>query len=452
MISMTTNTAVETASSPRRIAAWSGSDREALNRGWLRIGGAIILLLSFLGWPLVGSSQNLNLTVPEAVGLSSAGLDKATGRLRQHIADGDIAGVVAAVARDNRLVYFEALGLLDIESNRPMVGNALFRTYSMTRQITSAAVLLLAEQQLLRVDDPVVKFLPQFQNQRVFLDSDNPDISQTRIRRGDITIAHLLTHTGGLGSRNMPVYRENNVRDRNITLPEMVDNAARVPLFSDPGTEFRYGISATILGRIVEIVSGLPLEEFLQRHLFDPLEMTDTVFWADPARADRLATVYRPGSGRLQPYRIESVPFTSRPRLIEGGVGLLSTVRDYLNFSQMLLNGGDFNGRRVLQQGTVTLVFANAVPDALLPLSSQGYWLGSGWSLGGFNVVMDSDRYNFPVSDGTIWWDGSAGTRYFIDPVQDTVVVIMAQVSPANGNGFRENFKRLVDEAIVERR
>ena len=141
-----------------------------------------------------------------------------------------------------------------------------------------------------------------------------------------------------------------------------------------------------------------------------------------------------------------------RPRLIEGGVGLLSTTMDFLHFSQMLLNGGEFNGRQVLQQETVDLIFENAVPESVMPLNTRGYWLGSGWTLGGFNIVTDSSAYNFPVTRGTIWWDGSAGTRYFIDPQQSMVVVIMAQVSPSSGNGFRENFKQLVNSAIVDRR
>ncbi len=413
---------------------------------------ATTLMLTASLSPVVASAQDLGFASPEEAGLSSAGLNAATIRLQQHIDDGDIAGVVAAVVRDSKIVYFESLGLMEIENARPMVDNALFRQYSMTRQITSTAIMMLAEQQELNVDDPIKHYLPQFEQQQVFRDASNPDINQTRTRTGDITIAQLLTHTGGLGSRSNPVYRENNVRDRNITLVEMVDNAARVPLFSDPGTEFLYGISATILGRIVEVVSGIPFEEYLQKHLFEPLGMSDTVFWADPTRLDRLATVYRPTNGRLVPYQIETVPFTEQPKLIEGGVGLLSTVMDYLRFSQMLLNGGDLNGARVLNAQTVEKIFTNAVPDSVLPLNSRGYWVGSGWSLGGFNVVMDSSAYNFPVSNGTIWWDGSAGTRYFIDREQNMIVVIMAQVSPANGNGFRENFKRLVEEALVERR
>lgn len=196
----------------------------------------------------------------------------------------------------------------------------------------------------------------------------------------------------------------------------------------------------------------MPLDDFMQARIFEPLGMTDTVFWVDPARADRLAPVYRPSSGGdLQPHMIEPVPFTDRPALIEGGVGLVSSVADYVRFSQMFLNEGKLDGRRVLRPETVTLMTVNRIPDALRPIGFGLPTPGRGWTLG-FSVVMDPDAFPLPVSEGTFWWDGSAGTRFFIDPVQHMVIVIMAQVSPAGGNGFRETFTTLVDEAIVERR
>ncbi len=397
-------------------------------------------------------AQDLGFALPESVGLTSAVLDTATARLQRHIDNDAIAGVVAAVARDNKIVYFQSLGLLDQQANKPMTDNALFRTYSMTRQITSVAVLLLWQEGRFALDDPIKNFLPQFENQRVFIDPSNPDLNQTRDRVGDITVAHLLTHSGGLGARSEEIYVQNNVRLRSISLEQMVDNVANMPLFSDPGTTFRYGLSATILGRLVEVWSGISFEEFLRTRILEPTGMTDTVFWADPTRAGRLATVYRPGNAGLSPYEIEAVPHTVRPELIEGGVGLLSTVMDYLRFSQMLLNGGEIGGNRILNPETVELVFQNAVPAQVLPLNTRGYWLGSGWTLGGFNVVMDSSAYDFPVSNGTIWWDGSAGTRYFIDREQNLLSVIMAQVSPASGNGFREEFKSLVEGSLIQRR
>ena len=397
-------------------------------------------------------AQLTTVVAAESAGMSSSALEAATNRLQQHIDDGDISGVVAAVSRDGEIVYFEALGYLDLENAIPMPANALFRTYSMTRQITSAAVLMLYEQGKFQFNDPIKQYLPEFEDQKVLLDPNSVDLNQARGRIGDITVAHLLTHTSGLGSRSSRLYRENNVRDKNITLDEMVSNTARVPLFHDPGTQFRYGIHATILGKLVEVWSGQSFDVFLQEHLFSPLEMDSTMFWASDADLGRLTEVYRPIDGRLRPYQIETVPYTERPRLIEGGVGLLSSVMDFMRFSQMILEGGVSNGNRILQEETVALMYENAIPDHVMPIGMTGYWQGSGWTLGGFNLVLDNTSYSFPVSNGTIWWDGSAGTRYFIDPTQGIVIVIMAQVSPSSGGGFRENFSEMVDAAISDLR
>ncbi len=391
---------------------------------------------------------------PESVGMSSAALNSATARLQKHIDDGEIAGVVAAVARDGKLVYQVALGKLDRERDADMPEDALFRIYSMSREITSVAALRLFEEGAFKFDDPVSKYLPEFSDQRVLLNSESTDLEATRPRVGEMTIGHLLTHTSGLGSRSSALYRENNVRDRAQSLDAMVSKAARVPLFQDPGTEFRYGIHATIIGKLIEVWSGQPFEEYLQQNLLAPLGMTSTLFWAEGNDADRLAQLYRPEAGELSPYAIETMPWTQRPVLVEGGVGLLSSVPDYVRFAQMVLDRGKIPGteERILSEATAALMYENAVPEAAMPIGDSRYWLGSGWSLGGFNVVLDPSTYAYPVSKGTIWWDGSAGTRFFIDPIEGTVIVIMAQVSPSNGGGFRENFSHLVDAAIIERR
>ncbi|MSR10642.1 MAG: class A beta-lactamase-related serine hydrolase [Gammaproteobacteria bacterium] len=413
---------------------------------------SITALLLAVGFTQSVLAQSMTTATPESVGVASSGLQAATAKLQQHIDDGDIAGVVAAVARDGKLIYFEALGQMDLEQGKPMPKDALFRLYSMSRQITSIAVLQLYDQDKFQFDDPIKKYLPQFADQRVLLNPNSTDVMQTQARVGDITVAQLLTHTSGLGSRSSRLYVENKVRDRNITLDEMVDNAARVPLFHQPGSAFLYGIHATILGKLVEVWSGQPFEEYLQQHLFAPLVMNSTMFWATGSDAERLAVVYRPTEGRLTPYEIETVPFTAKPKLIEGGVGMLSSVMDYLHFAQMVMNKGEFNGTRVLSEATAELMYLNGVPEQAMPIGDNGYWLGSGWTLGGFNLVMDPAVYNFPVSEGTIWWDGSAGTRFFIDPSQNLITVIMAQVSPADGAGFREEFSAMVDAALLERR
>jgi CubicO group peptidase (beta-lactamase class C family) len=432
----------------RKNSKESGGKAEKISIS-LRKGMFLLYGLIYCNQPF---AQDLTFAVAESVGMSSAQLAAATENLQQHIDDGDIAGVVAAVARDGKIVYFESLGQMDLEQQKLMVDNALFRTYSMTRQITSFAVLQMYDQGKFKFDDPIKKYLPEFENQRVLTDSNSTDISQTKPRTGEITVAHLLTHTSGLGSRSSRLYRENNVRDKNITLDQMVKNAARVPLFQDPGTEFRYGIHATILGKLVEVWSGMPFDRYLTNELLEPLGMDNTMFWAEGLNASRLASLYRPTNDGLVPHQIENIPFTEKPKLIEGGVGLLSSVMDYMRFSQLVLNRGVLDGNRLLSSATAELMYENAVPSQAMPIGDSGYWLGSGWTLGGFNLVIDSTTYNFPVSEGTIWWDGSAGTRYFIDPVQDIVIVIMAQISPSRGGGFREDFTYLVDAAITERR
>ena len=396
--------------------------------------------------------QEFPTATPDSVGLSPERLDVATTRLQEHVDAGDIAGVVAAVVRRGTLVYLESLGRLELEARRPMRDDALFRLYSMTRPITSLAAMILWEEGKFQLDDPVSMYLPQFASQRVFADANAPDMAATRARRGEITVEHLLLHTSGLGSRSSASYRSEQVRLRSISLRQMVDNAARVPLFEDPGTRWRYGISTTILGRLVEMWSGMPFEAFLQERVFEPLGMTDTVFWVDPTRADRFGPVYRPSAeGDLRPHAIEEVPFTELAALTEGGVGLVSSVLDYARFSQMFLNNGELDGHRVLKPETVELMTVNRIPDALLPIGFGQPQLGRGWTLG-FSVVIDAEPFPYPVSEGTFWWDGSSGTRFFIDPVRDMITVIMAAVSPARGNGFREEFTTRVYDAIVDDR
>ena len=414
----------------------------------------LILVLLAIGGLAGGGAQvraqDLPTAIPESVGLSSERLDEVTRRLQSHVDARDIAGVVAAVVRHGRLVYLEALGELDRERGLAMRDDALFRLYSMTRPITSLAAMILWEEDRFDLDDPVSMYLPEFADQRVFVDASNPDMTATRPRRTEMTVEHLLLHTSGLGSRSSSIYRAEQVRLRSITLSQMVSNAARVPLFEDPGTRWRYGISTTILGRLVEIWSGMPFNEFLQERVFEPLGMTDTVFRVDSSRTDRFGPAYRPGpDGELRPHAIEVVPFTDQPALMEGGVGLVSTVRDYLRFAQMFLNGGELDGVRVLQPDTVALMTVNRVPDALLPIGFGTPQLGRGWTLG-FCVVMDADTSPHPVREGTFWWDGSSGTRFFIDPVEDMVTVVMAAASPASANGFREAFTAAVYHALID--
>lgn len=401
----------------------------------------------------VGSiAQDLPKASPESVGLSSVALAQVTQNLQAHVDAGHIAGVVAAVLKDGKLVYLESLGQRDLASASPMSDDALFRVYSMTRPVTSLAAMILWEEGYFQLDDPISKYLPEFENQRVFSDPSNPDMTQTRARVGDIKVADLMRHTSGLGSRSSSIYVEQGVRLRSLTLEQVVSNAARVPLFSDPGTQFGYGLSATILGRLIEVWSGQTLDTFFAQRVFAPLQMQDTVFYVDPERQKRLATVYRPAAdGQLRPHEMEDIPFTQQVPLLEGGVGLVSSTLDFAKFSQLYLNKGELFGQRLLKPETVALMMDNSIADALLPIGNGGYMAASGWTIGGFAYALAPERYPFTASPGEVWWDGSAGTRFSIDPVEGIVTVIMAQVSPSSGQGFREEFKDGVYEAIIDR-
>lgn len=400
--------------------------------------------------PLPGG---LTRTPPGEVGMSADALARATARLQEHVDRGDIAGVVAAVVRDGRLIYLETLGHMDREVGASMPPDALFRVYSMTRPVTSLAILMLHDEGRLRLDDPVQRWLPAFAGQRVLTSPESNNASDSRPRVGDVTLAHLLTHTSGIGSRSSALYRAHEVHGWDRTLAEVVDRVAAVPLFDDPGTAYRYGMSAEILGRVIEEASGMPLEDFLRERILLPLGMTDSSFRVEDARRDRLAVVYRPDPARgLVPVEMETIPVTERRILTSSGVGLVSSTLDFLRFSQFLLDDGVVDGRRLLSPEGVRRMMENAVPEALLPLGERGYWAGSGWTLGGMAVALDPAAYSHPVRRGEVWWDGSAGTRFWIDPVEDLVIVVMAQVSPAGGNGFREGFRAAVEEAILERR
>jgi CubicO group peptidase (beta-lactamase class C family) len=236
------------------------------------------------------------------------------------------------------------------------------------------------------------------------------------------------------------------VRSRAITLSEFVDNIVRVPLRSDPGTRYRYSAAPTVLGRLVEIWSGQRFDEFLEQRILGPLGMVDTRFWVTDEQRGRFATVYASSEGEaLRPHRIEEVPFTQRPALLEGAVGLVSTVPDFLRLSQMLLNGGDLGGVRILRASTVSRMTRNGLTESMLA-NRRG---GSGWALANVSIVVDPEAAEEGAHAGEYRWDGSAGTEFWVDPSTETIVVTMWQSSPANPGRLRQQIRALVREAIA---
>ncbi len=378
---------------------------------------------------------------PDTIGLDSAALAEATALLRQYVADQKIAGAVAAIARNGSVGYLEAVGVQDLATRAPMTPRSLFRIYSMAKPVTAVAAMMLHEQGKFRLDDPVAKYLPEFNDVKVV---EAPGAAPRPPAR-PVTVEDLLLHTSGLSHRTSDLYRTLAVRDRRDTLPVFVGKITRAPLMEDPHTRFRYSEATTVLGRLVEVWSGQPFDRFLQERLFTPLGMADTVFWVRPEQRDRLATVYGPaagGAGGLAPVEIEAVPFTERPALLEGAVGLVSTVPDYLRFSQMLLDRGTLGGVRVLKAETVDRMTTNGLPREIQ--AARGGAMG--WGLANVNVLLDPGSTG--ASRGEYGWDGTAGTIFWVDPVKRTAIVLMTQSSPANPDSLRQRFKAIAQRAV----
>jgi CubicO group peptidase (beta-lactamase class C family) len=302
--------------------------------------------------------------------------------------------------------------------------------------------MMLHEEGRCQLDDPVARYLPEFKDVVV----QDPGGGAPRRPLRAITVSDLLLHTSGLSHRTSELYRTARVRSRSDPLPTFVDKIARAPLMEDPGTRYRYSEGTTVVGRLIEIWSGRPLDAFLEERVFKPLGMPDTAFWASPEKKSRLTTVYTLApAGGLTPIEIEELPFTEKPALIEGAVGLLSTVPDFLRFCQMLLNGGVLDGARLLAAKTVQTITANGLPDGVLRARGGGM----GWGLANVNVVLDPASAGYPADRGEYGWDGTAGTIFWIDPAKEMITILMTQSVPANPDSLRQKFKTIVQQTAA---
>jgi CubicO group peptidase (beta-lactamase class C family) len=409
----------------------------------MRLLPALLLSGSLCALASAGAGPDpLPRATPESVGLTSAPLRQATALLNQFVAERKIAGAVAAVARKGKLVYLEPAGFQDLDARTPMAADSIFRIYSMTKSVTAVAALILRDEGRFSLTDPVSKYLPEFHHVMVL---ESPEGTATRPPSRAITVEDLLLHTSGLSHRTSELYQRAQVRSRAIPLPQFITNIVRAPLMEDPHSRYRYSEATTVVGRLVEIWSGKPLDVFLNERVFRPLKMADTGFQVAPEQRARLAQVYAPSASGLTPIEIESVPFTERPALLEGAVGLVSTVPDYLRFSQMLLNKGELDGVRILKADTAAAAATNGLPDAILEARGGGM----GWGLANVNVVLDPRKLNYPANRGEYGWDGTAGTIFWIDPGQDMISILMTQISPANPDSLRQRFKTLVQQSLV---
>lgn len=402
-----------------------------------------IALLGVALWlSVAGGQQPVPRATPETVGMSSERLQQATAILRQYVADRKIVGAVAAVARRGKLVYLEPVGLQSLETRVPMTERSLFRIYSMTKAVTAVAVMMLVEDGKVGLDDPASKYLPEFSRVTV---QEPSGVRRPPARA--ITIRDLLLHTSGLSHRTSDLYRSLQVRSRSIGLPEFIANITRAPLMEDPGTRFRYSEATTVLGRVVEVVSAQSFDAFVTARILRPLAMNDTTFWVDAAARPRLTTVYqRAQDGTVAPFEIEAVPFTEKPALMEGAVGLVSTAEDFIRFSQLLLNNGELGGVRLLRADTVAMMTVNALAGRIL--QEKGGTVG--WGLANVDVVVGEGSRGYLTAIGEYGWDGSAGTFFAVDPSKQLVVTLMTQNLPANPEQLRQKFKAAVLQSIVQ--
>jgi CubicO group peptidase (beta-lactamase class C family) len=403
---------------------------------------------------------------PEAQGFSSERLARIGRVMQRYVDERKVAGTVTLVARRGQVVHFEPCGMAHIEVNQPMARDTIFRIYSMTKPITSVAVLMLLEEALIRLSDPVADYLPAFRHVKVLDPSPGAGGRVVEPER-PITIHHLLTHTSGLsyGWDDNPttdaLYRqiwEKRNHDPDFSLNDWVEMLAGIPLLFQPGTRYRYGMSTDVLGALVQAVSGQPFEQFLQERIFAPLGMVDTAFHVPAEKIGRFAANYGPaedgaaevGAAKTGGLKVIDVPETSRyakpTRSPSGGGGLVSTTSDYLRFAQMLLNRGELDGVRLLGRKTVELMTTNALSAGVYfdndPASYRGFGLG-------VSVLLDVGRSQQPGSVGVYGWGGAANTNFWIDPHEELIGIVMLQFMPSNTYPVIADFRNLVYQALI---
>ena len=353
--------------------------------------------------------------------------------LQALVDEGRVAGLVTMLVQHDAVVQQGAFGSQDIAAGVPMQQDTIFRIYSMTKPVTGVAMMILHEQGLWSLDDPVSKFVPQFAALEVGVEGENGQLTRVPADHA-MTMRELMTHTGGLtyglfgDSAVDALYTQENVLDPGSSLEIMIDKLARIPLKQQPGSLWNYSVSVDVQGYIVEQLSGQPLPEFFAERIFEPLGMVDTAFYVPAEKAGRLARQaydYGP-NGELVPNPGLLGDYSAPPGLPSGGGGLVSTAADYMRFAQMLLNGGELDGARILKPETVALINRNHAPTTAAEGRVQ---LGPGMGFGmDVAVFVDPVAAGSPVGTGTFWWAGAAGTWFWIDPANDLAFVAMAQV------------------------
>jgi CubicO group peptidase (beta-lactamase class C family) len=408
-----------------------------------------LCLLALAALPLAGATVK-----PESVGLSEERLSRIHDTMQRHIDAHNISGAVTLVARKGQVAWFHAQGVMDIQANKPMDKDAIFRVYSMSKPITGAAILMLIEEGKVRLNDPVSKFIPEYKGSKVAVVEDRPantamsgtpkyyTIPATR----EITIQDLLTHVSGLASGGPASARElQGLLDtlNTKTLADIMPKFAATSLDFQPGSRWTYSPLAAFdtLGRVVEVASGMTFDQFLKQRLFTPLGMKTTGFHPGDDRWPSVVTAYHRADATLT--KTQNPNFLQSKTYFSGGGGLVSTAEDYAQFALMLSSGGQWNGKRLLSPKTVELMSSVFVPDTM-----PGRGPGRSWGLS-VEVISDPVAAGHRVSKGSFGWDGAYGTHFWVDPQEKLIGVMMIQTDNPDRQVDRD-FENAVMQAIVE--
>lgn len=422
---------------------------------------AFLLLVVFVQYSLAVAQQIVTVPKPEAAGFSSERLKRLDREMNEWVNKGWMNGGAALVIRNGKIAYYKAVGYNDLDTKSPMQKEHIFRIASQTKAITSVAIMILFEEGKLLLDDPVSKYIPAFRKQQV-LDKFNPaDTTYTTVpAKTDITIRQLLTHTSGLGYAQIgskeanAIYAKSNLTAgigvENDKLLDAMTRLGKLPLMHQPGEKWTYGLNTDLLGCLVEVISGITLNDFFKTRIFEPLGMKDTYFHIPAEKANRLVNLYREDStGKLVRAKADMLngktitadyPLTSYS-YYSGGAGLSSTIYDYAVFLQMLLNEGQYNGKRILSRNSVRMMTMNQIGD--LARGDDKFGLG-------FQIVTERGSARTPAQAGTFSWGGAFATSYWVDPKEKIVMLFYRQLQNSTKGEVVEKFRALTYQAIID--
>ena len=413
------------------------------------------ILLFLFSFPI--SAQELESASPEEVGVSSDRINRLTNVMQEYVDQNKMSGAVALVARKNKIIYYNAVGKSDLENDRMMNKDAIFRIASQTKAIVSVGIMILQEEGKLLISDPLSKFIPEFKESTVAVSSDDGNYKIVKSKR-EITLRDLLTHTAGIGygqGTASDLWAEAKIQgwyfaNRDEPIIETVKRMANLPNDAHPGEQFVYGYNTDILGAVIEIVSGESLASFLQTRILNPLKMMDTHFYLPKVKEDRLATVYSstndgikraPDKGTM----ISQGAYVNGPRKsYSGGAGFLSTAKDYAQFLQMMLNGGTYDGNRILSRKSIELMTTDHLGSVSFPWSE-----GTGFGLG-FSIATDIGVRGQMGSLGEYGWGGAYHSSYWVDPNEELIVVYFTQLIPAQNIDDHGKLRTQVYQAIID--